>query len=556
MSSERQECHGLYHAHNPTSRRDFNYTENRWVACVLNPCPSRDHRRASASTLRQTGLRVISRQQLPPNSRLRTASAVSSRATSPTPEESRASASTEQIVPETPGPSVALRTPVFTETELPEETPRPSRTIQTPVLGDTENPQPSRTMASETAALNRNTMEPEQEQSDDDRDVKVAKPSQYDGSPKKFRIWWVQMRNYIEMQPHKIRTDRAKVGTILSFMQEGTAAKWAYLQLEKFLDKGYPDYDEFRQGIEAMFKPTMLKEQARTELDRLEQGTKTVDEYNTEASLLFADAEIQDELEAVRIYRRGLKRAIRQRIEDLPRTTRPATLTGWMVRANEIDQDWRAFQDEHKTQTPKTPRSTNPKPTTTRTPTARASVLTMQERQRLQKAGLCFRCKQPGHIASDTNYHPDARSRPPQTKPTSTKQETRNRTTATTATGTDHEDNVSEGQRTTNSRNRTMDRRTTVVDDRSEEGDDEGSESNTSTVRTRRVRANIRRTTGELGESSKNTTKQSGGRSTQKRRAEMEGKLESRFRKLARDAKTLGYNSEDISYLIESDSDF
>lgn len=217
----------------------------------------------------------------------------------------------------------------------------------------------------------------------------------------------------------------------------------------------------------------------------MEQGTKTVDEYNTEASLLFADAEIQDELEAVRIYRRGLKRAIRQRIEDLPWMTRPTTVSEWMVHANEIDQDWRAFQDEHKTQTPKTPRSTNPRQTTTHTPAARASVLTMQERQQLQKAGLCFRCKQPGHIASDTNYHPDARSRPQQTKPTSTKQETRNRTTATTTTGTDHKDNVSESQRTTSSRNRAVDRRTTVVDDRSEEGDDEELESNTSTIRTR-----------------------------------------------------------------------
>lgn len=153
----------------------------------------------------------------------------------------------------------------------------------------------------------------------------------------------------------------------------------------------------------------------------------------------------------------------------------------------------------------------------------------MQERQRLQKAGLCFRCKQPSHIASDTNYHPDARSRPQQTKSTSTKQETRNRTTATTTTGTDHKDNVSESQRTASSRNRAVDRRTTIVDDRSEEGDDEGSESNTSTVWTRRSRVNTRRTTGELGESSKNTTRRPSERSTQKRRAEVGGKLESRF---------------------------
>ena len=61
--------------------------------------------------------------------------------------------------------------------------------------------------------------------SDGDDDVKVAKPSQYDGTPKKFRTWWVQMRNYIEMQPNKIKTDRAKVGMVLSYMQKEVAAK-------------------------------------------------------------------------------------------------------------------------------------------------------------------------------------------------------------------------------------------------------------------------------------------------------------------------------------------
>ena len=55
----------------------------------------------------------------------------------------------------------------------------------------------------------------------------------------------------------------------------------------------------------------------RTELDRLEQGSKTIEEYNTEAAILFEDAEIEDEGETIRIYRRGLKKAIRQRIEEM-----------------------------------------------------------------------------------------------------------------------------------------------------------------------------------------------------------------------------------------------
>ena len=103
--------------------------------------------------------------------------------------------------------------------------------------------------------------EPQARHSDGEDDVKVAKPPQYDGFPKKFRTWWVQMRNYIEMQPNKIKTDRAKVGTVLSYMQEGVAAKWAELRLERCLDKGYPKYLDLQTEIEGVFKPYMLKEQ-------------------------------------------------------------------------------------------------------------------------------------------------------------------------------------------------------------------------------------------------------------------------------------------------------
>ena len=71
----------------------------------------------------------------------------------------------------------------------------------------------------------------------------------------------------------------------------------------------------------------MLKEQAQTELDQLEQGSKTIKEYNTEAAILFADAEIEDEGETICIYCRSLKKAIWQRIEEMNRKDRPTMLT-------------------------------------------------------------------------------------------------------------------------------------------------------------------------------------------------------------------------------------
>ena len=173
MSAEEQPCNGFHHAYNPNNRRDYSYQNQTWTACLRNPCPSRDPRRASSGTLRDTPYVGISRDQV--TARVRT-SRTSSRATSraPSPEPTTASASVEDI-----GPSIAIQTPVTFQAELPEETPRPSRT-----------------MAS-TSAMNRTTITAEGEtqarNNDADDDVKVAKPPQYDGSPKKFRTWWVQM---------------------------------------------------------------------------------------------------------------------------------------------------------------------------------------------------------------------------------------------------------------------------------------------------------------------------------------------------------------------------
>lgn len=130
------------------------------------------------------------------------------------------------------------------------------------------------------------------------------------------------------MQPNKIKTDHTKIGTVLSFMQEGVVAKWAELQLEQCLEHGYPKYKDLQNAIETTFKLYMLKEQVQTELDRLKQGSKTIEKYNTKAAILFADADIEDQVKTIRIYRRGLKKAIRQQIKNMNQKDRPKTLDG------------------------------------------------------------------------------------------------------------------------------------------------------------------------------------------------------------------------------------
>ena len=52
------------------------------------------------------------------------------------------------------------------------------------------------------------------------------------------------------------------------------------------------------------------------------------------------NANLEDKMELIRMYRRGLKPAIRNQIEDLPCDYRPDTIARWMEKATELDNDW------------------------------------------------------------------------------------------------------------------------------------------------------------------------------------------------------------------------
>lgn len=184
--------------------------------------------------------------------------------------------------------------------------------------------------------------------SDNDHDTKLAKPVQFNGDKEKFRSWWNTIRLYIDLHPKNLNTDKKRIACVLSYMQEGQAAKWATLLTERFLGEGWPTYAKFREKMEDQFVSPMTKEKARAQLERLTQGSRPVDEFNTIIFPLIVDADIEDEMEIIRRYRRAIKPAIRRRIEDLDRSICPKTLTEWMGKAEEIDNDWRAYNEDDK----------------------------------------------------------------------------------------------------------------------------------------------------------------------------------------------------------------
>lgn len=121
---------------------------------------------------------------------------------------------------------------------------------------------------------------------------KVAKPPQFDGDREKFRVWWTAVRLYLHVMASDFPTDEDKVACVLSYMQEGQAGQWATIHTEEYLDVGFPTYRGFSIYIETEFASVLKEEKARTKLDTMTQGNRTVDEYNIEARQWYLDANI------------------------------------------------------------------------------------------------------------------------------------------------------------------------------------------------------------------------------------------------------------------------
>ena len=384
-------CRGNHHAYDPRNQHDCHIVRGEIFFCSEPICPNREHRKASAAFLRDySGLTVITASQQLAGTAYRRGSTPAqgsitrtrsqqgaaetptvgigrtppiSRRPSEQPDTSRAHQSSEtQQDPEQNQDTGDQQEPEETqeteqeqesteETEQSTETPHQQTEEATTSTSDKgkereiepsesreqipQPPNPDQNPPNSDPPPDPSSHQTNMADNEDQNDSKLARPPQYNGEPEGFRSWFNAVKLYIRLNPKKFSTDEAKVAGMLSYMQEGHAGKWATLQIEAYLDKDeFPAYTDFLKLVRTQFEPVMLQEKARTKLDHITQGSRTVNEYNTEFRLVLFDAGLEDELEKVWKYKRGLKDSIRRQIEDLDRSTRPATAETWMTKAS------------------------------------------------------------------------------------------------------------------------------------------------------------------------------------------------------------------------------
>jgi hypothetical protein len=120
---------------------------------------------------------------------------------------------------------------------------------------------------------------------------KAGKPSDYDGSPTRFRAWWREVNIYLRAK--KIMDNEERILTTLSYMKTGLAASWA----DHFWDENSTKptlgaWLDFEKDIKETFSTKDVAKAVRQHLEDLRQGTCMIDEFFTIFESMASDAEL------------------------------------------------------------------------------------------------------------------------------------------------------------------------------------------------------------------------------------------------------------------------
>ena len=274
----------------------------------------------------------------------------------------------------------------------------------------------------------------------------LKKPEPFNGNRRKVDDFIYTCDLFFEGSSDKdFPTDKQKIIFILSYMSEGKAQWWKKNYIETMIKQAngsytWPTKATFLTAFKAAFLNEDEKEESIQKLDHISQGNRTAKEYVNEFWLTVSKAGLTTDNDMiVRTFRKGLNRALATRIlysnkkpNILEDTT---TKKGWYTVAIEFDRvhrdnvqalnewpdkpmGWQqtlpnrfrqaygwgyqsgpAYQQGNN-QGNYQPRY-DPNAMDINVITTTLNVMSYEEWGEYLKKGLCFNCKQPGHVSCD-----------------------------------------------------------------------------------------------------------------------------------------------------------
>lgn len=275
--------------------------------------------------------------------------------------------------------------------------------------------------------------------------VKVAPPADFSGDRQNGRAFLNNCRLYLELNADSFTNDRQRVHWALSYFKTGRAAKFADRILRAEPGKGpqLSTWKDFEREFVQRFCETNERVHALTKLEGTswhQRGTP-VNDYIDGFEELVDLAGLETDAGLVMKFRRGLGHNIQDKIAEIRDAPALDDLEGWKEAARKVYQNLeanRAFVSGYRvtsTQninrgsiltrpsqtrpgfilnpTPVPVPSRHPEPQASN-PIPRGEAPTPMEvdaaKQRRPLPLICFRCRQPGHRASECPRRFDVRA--------------------------------------------------------------------------------------------------------------------------------------------------
>jgi hypothetical protein len=270
--------------------------------------------------------------------------------------------------------------------------------------------------------------DPESDSSDDSdeednmpKEINIGKPFEFDGNRDISQRWLEMVFTYLDINEEIYNDDKRKIIFALSFMTKKSAATWAsdFIEYSRTphptlptVRRGYGTWDDFLIDFNKTFDPIDSVGTAMAKLNNLRQGDD-LGEYLADFRSLCARAKITDFSAKKDYLFRGLKNGLLQKLCDSGEV--PDNYEALIKKISNIDSAYHlllAHKSRNNNRNSGNQRNSNFRPRYNppardsnamdidRTDSQPLARLTPEEKDKLFKAGACFKCRKPGHRAN------------------------------------------------------------------------------------------------------------------------------------------------------------
>ena len=250
-------------------------------------------------------------------------------------------------------------------------------------------------------------------------ELRIGAPEAFDGSYDKSTQWLNAVRFYLLVNDRVYDTDNKMIAFALSYMTKGSALTWATTFISRttitmgtfsdFVTKfetAFKHHDTTRTAIVWLSTKRMIKGKNNT-------YSLTLIEYVSHFKNYSSLTEISDQNVLIRYFSAGIPSPLMRQIMSMD--TVPSTIDDWYKKAISFQIQWKCAEEISKRNSKPAHQSYHSfsTPTKTRDPDAmdvdviKVGKLTAEERKKCMEKGLCFCCRQAGHMSSKCPKYKD-----------------------------------------------------------------------------------------------------------------------------------------------------